>query len=182
MCHCVIMISVMTRRAAMLGGVAACVARPSVALPQYSFWQGLEFVDQAGTAFQIGAMKSPLVFVNVWANWCGACLSEMVSIASLAAKLPPGQLDVLLLSHPDNWLADQAAAARRRLPFRLATLSPSNPAWSRPAAFEERGRTYTVPRSLVYRRASDSVVMAQEGATQWDSAANIRRLESLLLT
>ncbi len=169
----------LTRRAALLGGVAAFIAHPAMALPEYGFWPGLEFVDRAGAVFQIGHLNRALVFVNVWAHWCSACLAEMASLESLAAKLPVGRLEIVLLSHPDNWPADQAAAARRGLRFRLATLGPGNPAWTRPAAFEERGRTYSVPRSLVYRQATDSVVLTQDGPAQWDSVMNVSRINNL---
>ncbi len=104
----------------------------------------------------------------------------MPSLEALAAKMPASQMDIVLLSHPDNWARDQDAAARRRLPFRLATLSPANPLWVRQAVFEERNRAYIVPRTLVYRAQERAVVMAHQGAERWDSPANVRRISGLM--
>lgn len=149
------------------------------ALAGYDIWPNLNMVDPAGVEFQISQLGTPLVFVNVWAHWCAACLNEMASLHSMVGKLTPGRITVLLLSHPSNWTADQQAAARRQLPFRLATLAPS-PAWVRPAAFEERGSTYSVPRSLLYDHVSHGVVMSHDGPAEWDSAPQISRLNRLL--
>ncbi len=103
----------------------------------------------------------------------------MASLENMAARLP-GQVDVVMLSHPDNWDRDRDAARRHNITLRLATLAPGTDYWTRSAAFEERDRTYTVPRSLVYRRDGKGIVLAQRGSEQWDSAANLRRLRSFL--
>ena len=162
-----------TRRGVLAGAACALLApRPAHAADQgYAVWSSLALVDQAGVGFQLGDRGRPLTFVNLWAHWCSACLSEMPSLEGLAAKLP---IDIVLLSHPDNWARDQDAAARRRLPFRLATLSPANPLWVRQAVFE------VVPRSVVYRRQEQAVVLAHQGADRWDSPANLRRITGLL--
>ena len=171
-------VDALTRRTALAGAALALLApRPVRAVESaYAVWSGLALIDQTGTGFQLGD-RGPLTFVNLWAHWCSACLSEMPSLEGMAARV---KLDVVLLSHPDNWARDQDAAARRRLPFRLATLSPANPLWVRQAVFEEHNRAYVVPRSVVYRREQRAVVMAQQGAERWDTPANMRRITGLL--
>lgn len=161
------------------------IARPALAreteaaLPGYEFWPTLGLVDQTGTHFQIGQLETPLVFVNVWAHWCAACWFEMNALHAMQDKVLPRRMTVLLLSHPTNWSADQQSAARKQLPFRLATLAPG-PASIRSAAFEERSSTYNVPRSLLYHHASNGVVMSHDGLAAWDGAQNIGRLLRLL--
>ncbi len=163
----------------MLTAAASMVARPAIASTETDFWPTLTLMDQSGAEFRLSQLKTPLVFVNVWAHWCAACWYEMTALHAMVNKLAPGKLTMLLLSHPTNWIADQEAAARRQLGFRLTTLAPAPP-WVRSAAFAEHGSTYSVPRSLLFHQASKTMVMAHDGPAEWDSPQQINLLHKLL--
>lgn len=160
-------------RRAMFGGLAALAAAPARAEPP--LWPNMDLVDANGTQFTIGTTAAPLTIMHIWAHWCPPCLAELPGLAALAQRMGP-RASVLLVSHPQNWAADVAYAQRRALPFRLATLAPGGASWVRPAAFEEHGGRYAVPRTLVFRRG-DQVALA--GDTRWNSPAAAARLVQL---
>ena len=157
-----------------LGGLAALAAHPAQAEPDV--WPAADMIDQTGAVFQLGSSAQRLTVVHVWAHWCAPCLAELPSLAALAGRLPASGTGVLLVSHPQNWAADVAYAQRKQLPFRLATLAPGAPAWVRPALFEEHAGRYTVPRTLLFRRADQSM---QTAVLKWDSPAALQRLGEL---
>ena len=136
----------------------------------------MSFEDKDGRTFQLGQGSAPLTLVTMWAHWCPACLSEMPSLTALSTALGP-QLDVLLVSHPEYWAQDQAAAQHRRLPHRMATLSSYNAPGVLEAALLQDG-AYTVPRSLVFRRDA-TVAWSHLGSMDWASADAIGRVKSL---
>lgn len=139
-------------------------------------WRGIAFQDRDGRTFQLGSGQAPLTLVTMWAHWCPACLSEMPSLTALSTALGP-QLDVLLVSHPEYWERDQAAAQHRRIPHRMATLSSYNAPGVLEAALLQNG-AYTVPRSLVFRRDA-TVAWSHLGSMDWASADAIGRVKSL---
>lgn len=139
-------------------------------------WRSIEFEDRDGRTFQLGAGAAPLTLVAMWAHWCPACLSEMPSLAAVAAALGP-QLDVLLVSHPEYWERDKAVAQQHRVPHRMAVPSSRNARGVLDAALLQGG-AYAVPRSLVVRRDA-SVAWRHEGSVDWASADAIGRLRAL---
>ena len=142
--------------AASVAAVSVAASRPAQArqrMPESAdngLWRGVSFEDSNGRIFQLGQGSAPLTLITMWAHWCPACLSEMPSLTALSNALG-SQLDVLLVSHPEYWAQDQAAAQRRRLPHRMATLSSYNAPGVLEAALLHEG-AYTVPRSLLFRR------------------------------
>ena len=170
-------------RRALLAGAAAAFAVPGAAEArlrpgqgQEGLWRGIEFEDRDGRTFQFGSGTAPLTLVTLWAHWCPACLSEMPSLAALSATLGQ-QLDVLLLSHPEYWERDKAAALRQHIPHRLATLSPYNSRSVMDAVLLQDG-AYAVPRSLVLRRDA-SIAWSRQGSFDWASADAVGRLRVL---
>ena len=163
---------------AVAAAAASAPARARTRLPEAAdngLWRGVSFEDQGGRTFQLGSGPA-LTLVTMWAHWCPACLSEMPSLATLSAAMG-GQLEVPLVSHPEYWAQDQAAAQRRRIPHRMATLSGYNAPGVLDAALLQDG-AYTVPRSRLLRRDA-TVAWSHLGSMDWASADAIGRVRAL---
>ena len=55
------------------------------------------FLDQYGKIHRLSSYKGKVIFLNIWATWCGPCRSEMGEIESLYNKYK-GNEDVVILS------------------------------------------------------------------------------------
>ena len=55
------------------------------------------FLDQYGKIHRLSSYKGKVIFLNIWATWCGPCRSEMGEIEALYNKYK-GNEDVVILS------------------------------------------------------------------------------------
>lgn len=46
----------------------------------------MSFVDAQGNTLSLEQLKGKVVFLNIWATWCGPCIAEMPSIQKLYDK------------------------------------------------------------------------------------------------
>jgi len=177
-----------TRRSFLAGVGASTVFARGVARAQSPFvqgnarfslaalWQGLDLVDADDTRFSITDSKRPLTLVKLWANWCPVCLSEIEQLDTIVSALGPQNLDVILVSHPDWWESDQAAARSRGVKYRLATADRRNGRARIQAALTDANGMYAVPRSLVFRQAGE-MVLAHKGALDWSDDSVVAQLK-----
>lgn len=180
------MSSIVTRRtfataaaAWALGSVRPAAAAPGRYQPDTDVWTGSVLLDADGQSFVLRDLRQPLSMLKLWAGWCPACASEMPQLTAMASALGPG-VEVVLISHPQYWAADQAMAHRRRLPFRLATFAPSNPAPIVEQALLGPGGAYAVPKTFAFRARDCSIVLKREGSTDWTSAAALSQVKGLM--
>lgn len=59
--------------------------------------------DLNGEPVNVAGLKGKRVFLNIWATWCGPCIQEMPSIATLQKELG-GNVEFLLASDEDHAL------------------------------------------------------------------------------
>lgn len=181
-----------TTRRTVLGALAALslTARRAVAAPpsfsggngpdpQAAAWSRLSLVGEDGIVFSLSDLRKPSCFVNLWANWCPGCLSEMGSIARMQAALGEHTVDVLLVSHPSNWQADKEFARNRGFSFRLCSFAPGTRDETIAAAYNSvPGASYSVPQSLLFSGPGHALAWVEEGAREWDSQNSLARLQS----
>ena len=53
------------------------------------------FVDAAGKQIRLADFRGRYVLVNLWATWCGPCITELPSLQRLNAALPQDRMTVL---------------------------------------------------------------------------------------
>ncbi len=55
----------------------------------------VSFADAAGKSLKLADFRGRYVLVNLWATWCGPCITELPALAKLNAALPQDRVTVL---------------------------------------------------------------------------------------
>jgi thiol-disulfide isomerase/thioredoxin len=58
----------------------------------------LKLPDMDGRVTDLAKLRGQWVMVHFWASWCGPCRKEMPTIQSLANKIPPERLRIVLVN------------------------------------------------------------------------------------
>jgi len=61
-----------------------------------------DFKTMDGSTFKIADKKGKVILVNMWATWCGPCLSEMPSFVKMQEKYGPQGFEILGLNTDDE--------------------------------------------------------------------------------
>jgi thiol-disulfide isomerase/thioredoxin len=147
------------------------LARPALGrmptpLPADYSWRLLDLNDGP---VDFSRFKGKTVFLNVWATWCGPCVSEMPTIEKLASK--PALKDVAFVCVSTD---DSAATVRRFLAGRNWPMTVLR-ATGLPPVFETQG----IPATFLI--APDGRIAAAEvGAVNWDDPAVVALLLDLV--
>jgi len=78
------------------------------------------FTDAAGKPHTLAEFKGKAVIVNLWATWCGPCVQEMPTLATLAQQTAGQPLAIVPISldNADDTINAEAFIAKRPpLPF-----------------------------------------------------------------
>jgi hypothetical protein len=141
---------------------------------------GAVFVDAAGLAHRLSELQHPLVLVNLWAAWCPGCLEELPTLRRLAASMPAGAMDVVLLSHAMNWAGDVAYLRQNALPFRHWRLAQQVPDGVVAAAFRFEADRFGLPQSVVLAGCNRTLVQSHLGSLDWSEPGQVARVRSWL--
>jgi len=115
---------------------ASKLTRPAAPIgpPDYTFY------DSDGKAMKIADLKGKVVVMNIWATWCGPCVTEMPTLAKLQAAYAGKPVEVVTVS-----IDSESSAAKARifiaqhsplkfyhdremkLPFKLSPPAPGAP-------------------------------------------------------
>jgi thiol-disulfide isomerase/thioredoxin len=79
-------------------------SEPDGAAVDKTFNYDFEIKDLNGKTVSMADFKNKVVFLNIWATWCGPCRTEMPSIQSLYEKTDHGKIAFIMLSldEPQN--------------------------------------------------------------------------------
>jgi len=115
---------------------ASKLTRPEqpIGPPDYTFY------DADGKAMKIADLKGKVVVMNIWATWCGPCVTEMPTLAKLQGAYAGKPVEVVAVS-----IDSESSAAKARifiaqhsplkfyhdremkLPFKLSPPAPGAP-------------------------------------------------------
>ena len=158
-------------------GAAALLATSDVTVahaapsPDIADWGGLNLLDSNDKAFKIHELENQLTLIVVWANWCSRCMRELTTIANLTKTVGGRNLELILVSHPDDWEINQKVIAQRDLVVRCARPSPTNDADTLRRAFVSDDGVFYVPHSILFSRQHQMVVWNHVGALDYTSEA-----------
>ena len=111
-----------------------------------------------------------VVFLNLWATWCGPCLAEMPAMASLYQQLSGSGFSMVAVSEEDpetvrEFLADSP------YPFKIL-MDPEN-------VLGDRFAVRAIPSTFIIDREG-RLALRQTGAYHWDAAEVVEQFEPLL--
>jgi thiol-disulfide isomerase/thioredoxin len=111
-----------------------------------------------------------VVFLNLWATWCGPCLAEMPAMASLYQQLSGSGFSMVAVSEEDpetvrEFLADSP------YPFKIL-MDPEN-------VLGNRFEVQRIPSTFIIDREG-RLALRQTGAYHWDAAEVVEQFEPLL--
>lgn len=137
----------------------ACPANPAergdFGMADYS-WQ-MNALD--GRAVSFSEFQDRVVFLNVWATWCGPCVAEMPAIQRLHDAVSAEGIALALVSNED---ADTVRGFVQKRGYTFPVYLSQN----LPGVFD----TETIPATFVVSREG-RVVLSHTGAAAWDSTA-----------
>ncbi|SMB81280.1 Redoxin domain protein [Hymenobacter roseosalivarius DSM 11622] len=123
---------------------AAPPVAPSAALPVVptggaAYPHNVPLLTLAGQPVNLSELKGKVVFVNLWASWCGPCLAEMPGIQALYEQADPQKVAFVMVSLDEHPARAQALLRRRGYTFPVYF-----PAAPLPAPFDAQSIPSTV--------------------------------------
>jgi thiol-disulfide isomerase/thioredoxin len=133
-------------------------------------WTLLDLDDHA---VSFAKFKGKTVFLNIWATWCGPCVGEMPSIASLARdpRLQEKNIEFLCVSTDGSALAVRQFLADKKWPMTILR------AETIPAVFSTEG----IPATFLISREG-RIAASKIGAADWNEPGVVTFLEKLVNT
>lgn len=166
-----------TRRTLMTGFAAsvALISRPARAGYRSSTfdWGQIQLLDSEDRLFNIDQSPQPWVLIKLWANWCSACMRELDSVSYITPTLGAQNIDVIMVSHPDDWALNQQVTRTRNLPVRSARPSPMTSPSAIQAGLLNAEGDFFVPRSMLLERRSRTIVWSHMGGMDWSTQAAV---------
>jgi|GEM_PF-409390 thiol-disulfide isomerase/thioredoxin len=113
-----------------------------------------------------------LVFLNLWATWCGPCLAEMPAMASLYEELSGRGFSMVAVSDEDPETVREFLE-ESPYPFTIL-LDPEN-------VLGQRFEVMALPSTFIIDREG-RLALRQTGAYHWNAADILEQFEPLLAT
>lgn len=122
-----------------------------------------------GESVTLGDFKGQVIFLNLWATWCGPCKRELPNLQTLHDTMKDEGVVFLLVSREEpekvqDWLADQ----EYDMPFYVRTESPPPDL-----------RSSAIPATFIID-PEGTVVFEERGARAWDDESCMEFLRRLL--
>jgi thiol-disulfide isomerase/thioredoxin len=131
--------------------------------PSQNFNYNFTVKDLSGKSIEMSDLKGKVIFLNLWATWCGPCRVEMPSIQSLYNSIDHDKIAFVMLS------LDQAGQQQRVVQFikdKEFTFPVYLPASSLPTLL----RVNTIPATFVIGQ-DGKVKLKKSGTSNYDTEA-----------
>lgn len=126
-----------------------------------------------GDTLQMADVRGTVVFLNLWATWCGPCIREMPSIEALEQKLDDDRVAFLLVTDESMGLVKEALAT-----FwdgrRLGDMPLYSAQSKRPGDIKQN----SLPTTYIIDKKG-KVRYIERGKEDWDTPAAITYLKAL---
>jgi thiol-disulfide isomerase/thioredoxin len=129
-------------------------------------------LDLDGKSVDFATYKGRPILLNLWATWCGPCLKEMPSIASLAANPALKEKKVVFLCVSVDKSAETLKNFMKDKTWGMTILQ----ATSIPPVFQTEG----IPATFLIA-PDGGIATAEIGAAKWDDASVVNFLERLAI-
>jgi thiol-disulfide isomerase/thioredoxin len=161
-------VSVFTQRAAMeIGLLNASTSSDFVAKDfDYKF----TIKDLQGNKVPFEQFKGKVIFLNMWATWCGPCRAEMPGIQSLYDKVKSDSIVFVMLS----WDKDQD---KPKIEKYLEKNSFSFPVYQPAGYLPEHLQVPSIPTTFIISKAG-KVIQKEVGTRNYDTKRMVQYLKA----
>jgi len=128
------------------------------------------FQDVHGNSVSFDQFGNDVLMLNFWATWCGPCLIEMPSMASLSQEFEKKGLRVVAISDEDEATVSHFVG-QNPYPFTFLI--------DREGKLSERLRVWALPLTIILDR-NGKLTYFHQGAQIWDTPDMKRRLAQLV--
>jgi thiol-disulfide isomerase/thioredoxin len=117
-------VAALTQQAALSTGLMN-VSLPIEDKNNEDFDFGFTLKDSLGNSFNADQFKGKVIFLNLWATWCGPCRAEMPAIHKLYAKVKDERIVFIMLSIDKDQAAQKVKAYVRKNKYTFPVYRPS---------------------------------------------------------
>lgn len=127
--------------------------------------------DLKGNVINVEQMRGKVLFVNIWATWCGPCRIEMPSIDALYSNADTSRVAFLMISVDD---AENRSGVSEFIAGKEFTFPVYMPASSLPSLLQVR----SIPSTFIIA-PDGKVAMQESGLTNFNTDRVRKLLKSL---
>lgn len=162
-------VSVFTQRAAMeVGFLKASTENEGSPKPDFNY--NFSIKDLNGNKISFEEFKGKVIFLNMWATWCGPCRAEMPGIQSLYAKLKPDSIEFVMLS----WDRD---SDKPKIEAYLEKNNFSFPVYQPAGYLPDHLQVPSIPTTFIISKAG-KVIQKEVGTRNYDTKKMIQYLKA----
>jgi thiol-disulfide isomerase/thioredoxin len=152
-------VSAVTQQALLKTGVMD--ASPEENMPERNFDYGFSVRDINKNTVSVESLKGKVIFINVWATWCGPCRAEMPSIQGLYNSIDHEKVAFVML------------AVDQKDPYQKVTSFIKDKEYTFPVYFPDGSlpsllRVPSIPSTFVISKEG-KVVFREAGAANYDT-------------
>lgn len=117
-------VAALTQQAALSSGLMnASVPDKDKNLQDFDF--GFTMKDSLGNRYNAEQFKGKVIFLNLWATWCGPCRAEMPAIHKLYHKVDDDRIAFIMLSIDKDQAAQKVKSYVRKNNYTFPVYMPS---------------------------------------------------------
>jgi thiol-disulfide isomerase/thioredoxin len=138
---------------------------------QENFDFGFTLKDSLGNRFNADQFKGKVIFLNVWATWCGPCRAEMPAIHKLYNKVKDDRIIFIMLSIDKDHAAQKVQAYVRKNKYTFPVYMPSG-------YLTEQLNVPSIPTTFVISKEG-KIVMKEVGTKNYNTNKFMKFLNEL---
>ncbi|MBL7871284.1 MAG: TlpA family protein disulfide reductase [Cyclobacteriaceae bacterium] len=152
-------ITYVAQSAAMKAGVLN--VNPSEPEKETKFDYSFTIKDLKGNKFPFDQYKGKVVFINLWATWCGPCKAEMPGIQKLYAKMKDDSVTFIMLSLDKDQALPKVQAYVQKNEFTFPIFMPSG-------YLAEQLQVPSIPTTFIVSKEG-KIVLKEVGTRNYDT-------------
>ncbi len=127
----------------------------------------VKLTELSGESIDLTQYEGKVVFINFWATWCGPCIQEMPTIASVQEKLNHKEV-VFLLASNEEPAQIETFSSKRSYKFHYVHLDNM-----------EALNIQALPTTFIYN-SEGKLKFSETGFRMWDEQKNIDLITKIM--
>jgi len=127
--------------------------------------------DLQGKNINVSEYKGKIIFLNIWATWCGPCRAEMAGIQELYSKIDKKNISFIMLSIDQQGQVQKVKDYVASKQFTFPVFTPYN-------GLPEQLQVSSIPTTFIIGK-DGQVISKQVGSTNFNTPEFKKYLEGL---